>query len=207
MKITVTTQEGMTYPIDVHEDLLIENLKALLSLETNISPSELIIFHNMSPLVRDKDTLSTYGVQDGDILLVARRPQEATPPLSAPAQPQTRSHTAHNTGMRLPAIDWSSVHLSQSSNVVYDIILSHVVLFTGGQQVGQNSSSFPLSPSGDPESFTPEALIQHFLANPEELLALQQRSPQLAEAIASGDINWVREGLLLHRQQLIVSEL
>ena len=34
-------------------------------------------------------------------------------------------------------------------------------------------------------------LVQHYLANPEELAALQQRHPHLAQAILSGDLNWV----------------
>ena len=57
-----------------------------------------------------------------------------------------------------------------------------------------------------PGTFNPEALIQHILSNPEELIALQQRNPQLAEAFASGDINVITQAVTRHREQLMVNE-
>ena len=65
----------------------------------------------------------------------------------------------------------------------------------------------PLSGTGPggPESFNPETLLQHFLSNPEEMSVLRQRSPQLAEAIATGDINIVKQAILYHREELMVN--
>lgn len=50
-----------------------------------------------------------------------------------------------------------------------------------------------------------EEFIQHFLANPEELAMLQQRSPQIAQALLTGNIERIREAYMLHREQLMVS--
>ena len=50
-----------------------------------------------------------------------------------------------------------------------------------------------------------ESIFQHFLSNPEELASLQQRNPELAEAIMSGDYNWTMQALSQYRQRIMVS--
>ena len=52
-----------------------------------------------------------------------------------------------------------------------------------------------------------EEFIQHFLTNPEELAMLQHRSPQLAQALLTGNVQRIREAYMLHREQLMVSHM
>ena len=78
------------------------------------------------------------------------------------------------------------------------------ISFIGNSQSGATMSSDPLlsQPSGERSV---ESVIQHFLSNPEELIALRQRNPELAEAFMSGDTEWIRQSLFYHRQQIAVS--
>ena len=49
-----------------------------------------------------------------------------------------------------------------------------------------------------------ESIAQHFLANPEELAALQRRYPELAEALLSGDHNWMMSAMTQYRRIVAV---
>ena len=74
-----------------------------------------------------------------------------------------------------------------SSNISGTVTTSGEV---GGGEGGVAPRSSP-APGQTPVS--PAMLVQHYLANPEELAALQQRHPHLAQAILSGDLNWVMQ--------------
>ena len=52
-----------------------------------------------------------------------------------------------------------------------------------------------------------ESIAQHFLTNPEELAALQRRYPELAEALLSGDHNWMMSAMTQYRRIVAVSFL
>lgn len=70
MKLTITTLSDLIIHLDVSGDMELENFKALCSLETNIDATNMSIFFNGKPLQESNKTLSFYGVQDGDMLLV-----------------------------------------------------------------------------------------------------------------------------------------
>ena len=113
MQIVVSTVDGNIYPIDVNEGLPLNDLKALLSLETNIPQSSLLIYHNMRELRESQDgddTLSSLGICDKDILVVARRQDVQAPPTH-----QAQTPVSSDAGTRLPDIDWSSIRVPQSS--------------------------------------------------------------------------------------------
>ncbi|KAH9414410.1 cyanamide hydratase [Dermatophagoides pteronyssinus] len=70
MKLTITTLSDLIIHLDVSGDMELENFKALCSLETNIDATNMSIFFNGKPLQESNKTLTFYGVQDGDMLLV-----------------------------------------------------------------------------------------------------------------------------------------
>ncbi|XP_075592202.1 DNA damage inducible 1 homolog rngo isoform X2 [Dermatophagoides farinae] len=70
MKLTITTLTDLIIHLDVSGDMELENFKALCSLETNIDSMNMSIFFNGKLLQESNKTLSFYGVQDGDMLLV-----------------------------------------------------------------------------------------------------------------------------------------
>ena len=220
MQITVTTADGSVLQLDVSDNLSVLDLKALLEVDTGISPDQMLVIHNMAPLLDDKKGLNEYGVQDGDIIVVTEGDTSAVnvsspPPLSSQVphplstqQQQTHSQssqTAHFQSISdslpgsLPVIDWSSVQIP-----------------TGNTASTSEATASPapfVPPTPDPPldsqasgglPFDPNTLVQHFLANPEELTALQQRNPHLAEAILSGDPAWISETMQVYRAQLMV---
>ena len=70
----------------------------------------------------------------------------------------------------------------------------------------QSTTSFSSgSALQSPQPPSIESTIQHFLENPEEFSALQQRNPEVAEALMSGDHNLIVQAIAQYRQQIIVS--
>ena len=72
MQITVTTNDGGVFPLDIGSDLTLEDLQALLEPETGIKKSELLLVHNMAPMTETGKTLREYGVEEGDIIVASR---------------------------------------------------------------------------------------------------------------------------------------
>ena len=220
MQITVTTADGSVLQLDVSDDLPLLGLKALLEVDTGISPDKMLLIHNMAPLLDDKKGLNECGVQDGDIIVVTEGNSSAVnisspPPLPSQAphqlpqqqqphsQPSQRaqSQSASNPlsiASSLPLIDWSSVQIPTRNPPS-----------TSGVAARSPAAAHPPPPL-DPQAsssglpFDPDTLVQHFLANPEELAALQQRNPHLAEAILSGDAAWISETMQAYRTQMMV---
>ena len=72
MQITVTSDNGGVFPLDVGSEMTLQDLQALVELETRIPRSELLLVHNMAPMLEALRTLDSYGVQDGDIVMASR---------------------------------------------------------------------------------------------------------------------------------------
>ena len=72
MKIVLTTLGDDIYTIEVSDDIELENFKALCEIECGIPASEMMLILAGRPLHDDKLSLSSYGVNDGDIIIVQR---------------------------------------------------------------------------------------------------------------------------------------
>ena len=130
MQITVTTEEGAVFPLDVSEDLSICDLKALLEAETGIDARNILLIHNMSPLVEDQKSLSSYRVASGDIIVASKFEGDvqlsspvtggAPVPLDPgiPGNPNAPPRRGDGSGgSQLPnlGIDWSSIQIPSST--------------------------------------------------------------------------------------------
>ena len=84
MKVTTTLEGDQIFTMEVREDLELENFKALLEIESGVSSSQIVIFHDGVPLRDDKKTLNDYGIKEGDVLLMQRAVlnTQPFPPLS-----------------------------------------------------------------------------------------------------------------------------
>ncbi|XP_042892400.1 protein DDI1 homolog 2-like isoform X4 [Penaeus japonicus] len=71
MRISVTTENDI-YPLEVAQDLELENFKALCEMEVGIPAGEMMVVFNAQPLTDDKKTLKDYGVKDGELIMVIR---------------------------------------------------------------------------------------------------------------------------------------
>ena len=72
MQITVTTLSGDVFPLEVPEDLELENFKAFCEAESGIASQEMIILFNGKPLLDDKKTLKEYNVKNGDMVVMEK---------------------------------------------------------------------------------------------------------------------------------------
>jgi len=71
MRISVTTENDI-YPIEVADDLELENFKALCEMEVGIPSAEMMVMFNSRPLTDNNKTLKDYGLKDGELVMVVR---------------------------------------------------------------------------------------------------------------------------------------
>ncbi|KAM0746063.1 hypothetical protein T439DRAFT_143404 [Meredithblackwellia eburnea MCA 4105] len=81
--LTIATEEGDTWNIDVDLSMELENVMALLEAESGIPTADQLLFYSGRQLIATQETLESLGVQKGDLLLL--RQKTAAPP----AQPQS----------------------------------------------------------------------------------------------------------------------
>ncbi|CAO3671725.1 unnamed protein product [Umbelopsis vinacea] len=77
MKLSVTTDNGDLYNLEINSQMEIENLKALLEAETAISVGEQMLYHNGNELRDPQKTLQQYGIEHDDIVLLRRQQPQA----------------------------------------------------------------------------------------------------------------------------------
>lgn len=192
MQITVATDAGDAYSLEVSLELTLLDLKAILEIEAAISASQIVLFHNMQPMTEEAKNLGEYQVKDGDVIMMADSslalgPQSAQSPLQ-PTSFQSSSISPQEPPMTLPDIDWSSIQISS----------------------GTAAAAPPPPPSQqeprDPNDLNdPVAVRRHFLSHPAELEMLRQQNPPLAQALESGDMESF--GQMLQRHVRAVHEM
>ncbi len=112
MLITVATESGGVFPLEVSGDLTLEDLKGLLEIETGVKITQMLLIHNMAPMTDDHKSLRDYGVQADDIIMVTEFTGPVTTSNPSPLyQPSTSGagatvgippSSAHSTGQVQP---------------------------------------------------------------------------------------------------------
>lgn len=72
MKVTLTSATGGVFQMEIGSDLVVRDLLALAELETDIPQTEMLLVHNMAPMVEPMKTVREYGVEEGDVIVVSR---------------------------------------------------------------------------------------------------------------------------------------
>lgn len=75
MKLTITTLTDLVFSLEVSDDMELENFKVLCSIESNIELSRIVAFFNGAPLSDPKKSMSSYGIKDGDMILIQENGQ------------------------------------------------------------------------------------------------------------------------------------
>ncbi|CAG0899474.1 unnamed protein product, partial [Cyprideis torosa] len=175
MRLTVTTLRDDVLNLEVTEDMDIQSLLALISSETDIPSTHILLFHNAIPLLNHSNTLRQAGVKHGDVIVMQRVPSGA----------QGALESAGAAGIRSSAASVPSSAASVPSSVVAALDFSSIAVpgVPRSQSAPASSAGRQSNSSQPPQTDNPEVVRNFLLANPDQLAVLRHNNPRLTEAI------------------------
>lgn len=135
--ITVITEDDRTFPIDVDASIELENLKALLEVDSNIPADQQQLLHGGKPLNDSKATLASCGVNNDDLLILRDRRHAS----SAASNSASSSSGASRAAAAAPASEEQAAERLRQQILADPTALS--MLRTNNPQLADAATSSP----------------------------------------------------------------
>ena len=104
--LSIIDAEGNTVPLDVDVSIELENLKALIDVDLSLPPEQQAVHFQGRELMNGQDTLESYGVKEGDLLVVLNKtspkPSNTVPSLEASASDSSFAELVRMQLLRSP---------------------------------------------------------------------------------------------------------
>lgn len=115
MQITLTTENGDVFSLEVSHELTLEDLKALVEIETggSINPDNMLLIHNMTPMGDLNKPLGGYDIKHGDLIMIVEQSGDVN--VSNPAPLSQPSSSSQPQAQSLQDIDWSALRVPESN--------------------------------------------------------------------------------------------
>ncbi|GAA5838734.1 hypothetical protein JCM3766R1_001575 [Sporobolomyces carnicolor] len=155
MLLTVATEDGNTFNLDLDGSMEVETLAALLEADSGITVDDQLLFFSGRQLTNPKDSLESYGIKSGDMLLLR---QKSTDPSNGGAR----------RGGQPPA-PVAGRNVDEDSEMMRRQLLGNPQLMA---QLRANNPEFATAAENDPAKFRE---FLHQMASMQESARLQQQ--------------------------------
>ncbi|XP_004626196.1 protein DDI1 homolog 1 [Octodon degus] len=195
-----------TFSLQVSPDFELCNFKVLCGLEARIPLEEIQVVYLERFLTDDHASLGSYGLKDGDVVVLLQRDNVASQPLgwtpsqprldlSTVPQPGTSSSRPQRQHQSQPPKHQLQQHQQQKPRQKYasPAQLSH------GLASGEKMA---LAAGAD----SPALLRSMLLSSPHDLSLLKERNPVLAEALLSGNLETFSQVLMEQQREIALRE-
>ncbi|PAA66131.1 hypothetical protein BOX15_Mlig028733g1, partial [Macrostomum lignano] len=174
--VTTLSGEGAVAQVDASPDMTVSELLAVCRAELRMpAGNNIVLLHNGQPLNSPQAKLSQAGVTDGDMIIAQPMPNQQQMQQQQQRQRQQPARGGGGGGAAggMPLIDFSGVRLGSGGS--------------GGRQAQPQRRFETDEEASAAVASNPEILRQALLSMPEQLAALRQQNPQLADAVSDPD--------------------
>ncbi|GAA5976776.1 hypothetical protein JCM5350_007244 [Sporobolomyces pararoseus] len=151
MLLTVATEDGNTFNLDLDGSMEVETLAALLEADSGIAVDDQLLFFSGRQLTNPKDSLESYGIKSGDMLLLRQKSNEPN----------------NSRGGQAPPVAGRNV--DQDSETMRRQLLGNPQLMS---QLRVNNPEFAAAAENDPAKFRQ---FLHQMASMQESARMQQQ--------------------------------